>query len=329
MLHTLFYIFLIINQINSLNIDNLAPLEEDSSKTITIGMSQAYSVEYNKDTKFTFNIKEDGISLINIHSINCNFNIDSNGEIINQINLDTYSLKMNRTNNSLVIQPLMNEMDGEEEENYAQKKCHLSINSFYVDQTEVKIENKEDSFFYFKDYDILKISYEINKIDNESFAALYFRFNENSNFSVRVTYNNEAKEKELISKNIYNSTYIFLNSDILKNANINEQNINLNIVIKKNDNKEINMFFKIIEKETISMLQKNALNYGFITTQTTYQYFYLEVFKEEEGELMLHNKRFYGELFAKIIKKDDINYTDLFNSSLYPKVELNDINWGS
>ena len=325
MLHTLFYIFLIINQINSLNIDNLAPLEEDSSKTITIGMSQAYSVEYNKDTKFTFNIKEDGISLINIHSINCNFNIDSNGEIINQINLDTYSLKMNRTNNSLVIQPLMNEMDGEEEENYAQKKCHLSINSFYVDQTEVKIENKEDSFFYFKDYDKLKISYEINKIDNESFAALYFRFNENSNFSVRVTYNNEAKEKELISKNIYNSTYIFLNSDILKNANINEQNINLNIVIKKNDNKEINMFFKIIEKETISMLQKNALNYGFITTQTTYQYFYLEAFKEEEGELMLHNKRFYGELIAKIVTKDEIN-TNINDSSIYPEKKLNNTN---
>ena len=326
MLCTLLFIFLIINQINCLNIDNLAPLEEDSSTTITIGTSQTYSLEYNKDTKFIFNIKEGGTSLINIHSINCNFNVDSNGEIMNQINLDTYSLKMDTTNNSLVIQPLMNEMDGEEEENYAQKKCHLSINSFYVDQTEVKIGNKEDSFFYFKDYDTLKISYEINKIDNESFAALYFRFNENSNFSVQITYNNEANQKELISKNIYNSTYIFLNTDILKNIDTNEQSIKLNIAIKKNDNKEINMFFKIIEKETISMLQKNALNYGFITTQTTYQYFYLEVFKEEEGELMLHNKRFYGELIGKIVTKDEINYTNINDSSIYPEEKLNDTN---
>ena len=44
------------------------------------------------------------------------------------------------------------------------------------------------------------------------------------------------------------------------------------------------------------MLQKNAINYGFITTEINYQYYYLEVYQGEEGEIMLHYKRFYGEL---------------------------------
>ena len=34
---------------------------------------------------------------------------------------------------------------------------------------------------------------------------------------------------------------------------------------------------------------------------------------------MLHNKRFYGLLLAKIIPEDEINETDLYNSPMYPK----------
>ena len=56
-----------------------------------------------------------------------------------------------------------------------------------------------------------------------------------------------------------------------------------------------------------------------MTINKTYQYFYFEVFKAEEGEIMLHYKRFYGELIAKIVTKDEINYTDLFNPDEYPK----------
>ena len=41
---------------------------------------------------------------------------------------------------------------------------------------------------------------------------------------------------------------------------------------------------------------------------------------------MLHNKRFYGELIAKIITKDEFNNTNLNDSSINPKEKLNDIN---
>ena len=314
---TLIIILVILSKIISFDKFNEIPefLDNYSNQTLEIGTSNTYLIDYKKETNIIFNIKEHNTYQINIHSINCDFKIGFEGEIINQINLDTYSLKLNDSNKNIIIKPLIEYTKGEEKENYEKRKCYLSINSLNINNPEVTIENKDDSVFYFKDYDILNISYVIKEFIDDSFEALFFRFNENSHFSVTIKGNNE----NIIYKKIYNSTYIFLDSDILNNYYIEKQNLDLNIIIKKNDNKAIDMYFKIIEKEMISILQKNALNYGFITTQTKYQYFYLEVFKEEEGELMLHNKRFYGELLAKVVTKDDINYTDIYNYSIYPK----------
>ena len=40
---------------------------------------------------------------------------------------------------------------------------------------------------------------------------------------------------------------------------------------------------------------------------------------------MLHNKRFYAELYGKIIKKNETNETDLNNISIYPTSSSKDI----
>ena len=81
---------------------------------------------------------------------------------------------------------------------------------------------------------------------------------------------------------------------------------------------------KIIEKDSICLLENNTLNFGFLTTKTTYQYYYAEIFKDEEGELILHNKRFYGELYGKIITKNETNNALLNNTSFYPTSSWND-----
>ena len=326
MFHTLIFFFFIFSQVQCLNKNNLIPslVNKDSEQQLEIGISYFYSIDYNKDKTYIFYIEDDKNYQINIHSIDCNYKIDFLGEILNKINLDTYSLKANKTSNKITIKPLIDIIGGEEKENYAQKKCHISINSINEDKPELNIDNNQDSFFYFKseNYNILNISYEIKQSSKNNFVALFFQLNERSNFSVDIYANNGINQTEPIFKNVYNSTYIFIKPEILENVLNNETNTNLNITIKKIDNnKDINMFFKIIEKETISMLQKNALNYGFMTTGTKYQYFYLEVFKKEEGELMLHDKRFYGLLLAKIVSKGDINYTDLYNSSNYLRQE--------
>ena len=59
------------------------------------GLAQTHFIEYRKNTNLSFNIKDNENYQINIHSINCNIKIDFDGEIMNQINLDTYSLKIN------------------------------------------------------------------------------------------------------------------------------------------------------------------------------------------------------------------------------------------
>ena len=296
---------------NSGDIPNI-PLE--------IGLSQTFSIEFKKSTKFNFNISDDNSYQINIHSINCNIDIDFRGETMNQINLDTYSLKMNRSCSNIIIKPLVDIIDGKEKENYESRKCYLSINSINFNQPKVKIENKDDAVFYFdSEYFMINISYELKDFTYDSFASLFFQINEQSNFSIDAFYNDGLIQRNLVSKNIFNTTYIFLNSDCLKDVSKENSSLNLNIIINKNDNKPTKMDFKIIEKEMTSILQKNAINYGFITTETTYQYYYLEVFYGEEGEIMLHNKRFYGELIAKIMTKDELNEKDLKDISKYPK----------
>ena len=319
-------IFLFFYQINCLDeyIENSVPIVKMDNQTLEIGSSNTYSIEFTRSTNFTFDIKDEDIYQINIHAINCNFDIYSNGKIINQINLDTYSIQIKNESKSVIINPLIDIIDGREKKNYELQRCYLSINSFKENQPKVKIENREETIFYFEPQDskILNLLYELKEISNDSFASLFFQLNEKCNFSININYNNE-NQKEIISKNISDTTYIFLSSDLLKNLSINNSNINISIIIKKiDDNKGVKMNFKIIEKEIISMIQKNALNYGFLTTEIKYQYFYSEIFKGEEGEIMLHNKRFYGELLAKIVTNDELNITDLYNSSKYPK--LND-----
>ena len=319
-----FLVFLfILHQVN--NIDIHESIDEFFNTTLRIGLSQTYNVEYRKDSIFFFDIKDESNYQVNIHSINCNLKLDFGGKIINQINLDTYSIKMNTNNKNITIKPLIDINNGEEKENYDQKRCHLSINSIKLDQPEIKIETKEDSVFYFDSQDLnsLNISYKLKNFTSDSFASLFFQFNEKSNFSINIINNNGSNSPNVITKNIYNSTFIFLNSDNLQTVLPNED-LNLNIIIEKNDNKAVNMNFKIIEKEMISMLKKDSLNYGFMTTYSTYQYYYMEVFKREEGQIMLHNKRFYGQLIAKIVNKTEFNEEQLNDISIYPRGLAND-----
>ena len=249
---------LLLYQVKCLNyLNEFYESSDDNSEqsiNIEIGNSQNFHIKYDENTNFIFNITDNSTYQVNIFIINCNAKIDFKGEIMNQINFNSYSLKINETNKLIKIKPLINIIDGEEMENYKQKKCHLSLNSININEPNVKIEYKENSIFYFKDYHILNISYKLKTYSDNDFSALFFHFNENSNFSIDITNNNE----NIISKNIYNTTYIYLNSDILKNI----MDDNIDICVQKNDNdKPINIFFKIVENEMISMIQKNALNY--------------------------------------------------------------------
>ena len=148
MLNILILIFLIICRINCINIYNENPdiLEDISHKTFKIGFSQTFPIDYRTSLNTTLDIENDKTYQINIHSINCNIALEFYGEIINHINLNTYSIKMNEVNKSFTIRPLIDIIDGEEKENYDQEKCYVSINGFDEIQPEVKIEIKKILF---------------------------------------------------------------------------------------------------------------------------------------------------------------------------------------
>ena len=332
MLVNLFAILLIFHPLNSISINKDMTLhlnEEDYGEVIKMGkdLIQIHYLEYKQNTKLSLEINEDETYQINIHSINCNINLDFNGEILNQINLDTYSLKMNSTNNYIIVEPIIDKADGRDKENYSQKKCPLSINSINLAQRQIKYKNQTDSIFFFQPSNLnsLNISYDIDEVSEESFIALLFQFNENSNFLIEASYKRDNDKINIISKNISNSTFLFLNSSFLFANNTDNLGGDLSVYIQSLDNKETNMRFKIIEKNMISVIEKNALNYGFLTSKTKNQYYYIEVFRGEEGEIMLHNKRLYGELYAKIINKTNFTESDLNDLSKYPNKDMDDI----
>ena len=214
MSNLLFCILLFLFQVKYFNCLNIVyePLNENSNQTIElkVGFSNNYALDYNEAKYFIFNITNSDTYQANIHSINCNIKVDFNGEIMNQINLDTYSLKINKSNKNIKIKPLIDVISGEEIENYEQKICYVTINSINENAPVVTIQNKEGSFFYFKDYNVLNISYQLIRIYPTDFGALFFQFNENYNFSINIT----CRNKNLIHKNIYNSSYIYLYNDI-------------------------------------------------------------------------------------------------------------------
>ena len=167
MSNILLSLFMIIYQVKCLNksnkISELLNSNLGQIYSVIVGYAFKIFIEYNEGTYFCFDIIEKSYYQVNIHSINCNIKIDFNGELMNQINLDTYSIKINEENICIRIKPLMNIIDGEEMENYQLKTCYLSINSININKPEINYQKNEGSIFYFRDYDILKISYELER----------------------------------------------------------------------------------------------------------------------------------------------------------------------
>ena len=83
------------------------------------------------------------------------------------------------------------------------------------------------------------------------------------------------------------------------------------------------MIVKVIgDYSTPIYFQKNILNLGFIPSNISNQYYYMEVFKGEYGEIVLNNKRYNGILIYKIITKEEANKNKIDSSSnIYPKRE--------
>ena len=168
------------------------------------------------------------------------------------------------------------------------KVCSISTNSYYLDElypeTELTIITKEQAYFYLqpKEYDLLKIRYEIQKVFEQSYVGVSFHFNEKSNFSIIIQCQNGTNDSSK-SQIICNSTTIFLNSTFLLYDKETNNGGALFISIKNIEKRNILMKFMIKELFDLSLLQKNALNFGFITKIQDINFF-SHLFPKEKKE---------------------------------------------
>ena len=315
MKHNIFFLSLLLYN----SIGSLTPLS-DTEFEINVNSIQQFSINYESDTIFNFTSETIHNDLIvNMHSINCKVKINiensNTSDIINQMDDDTFSFRLNPeeiNNVKIRVNPLLNSADERIIKNYENKTCPLIITNMEENSNTI-LELNNSSNLFFDEYNSEYIfSYKVNA-DLDSPIALSLTFNQKSQFEININGTNKNFRK---NETVFNSTYIFFDKENFQE--VNEFNISIKQI---NEIKPIFMNIKMIKKNFTSILEQNNLNYGFITSQIDYQYYYMEVFKDQEGEIMLHNKIANGILIAEIITKNES--IDLNNTNNYPNKGTN------
>ena len=260
--------------------------------------------DINDEKIFIFkNEKYKNNLLVNFFSINCDIQIYINdiynNETLNNIrNNDSFSIRINLDeikNTKIKVLHLKND-------NNKFRTCPLVINTIYEKNSKLEFKGKEPTILFFDKYlEEIELSYNYEK---DSFVTFSFIFNEIASFDIIYSYNGENKK----IKSISNSKNIFL-YDL---PEIKKKIINIKIIRTDIYEYPVLLTFRVFTNNpTPYILQKNYLNQGFITSNLQNQYYYMEIFKDEVGEIMLHDKRQNGKIIGKICKKNDIDYNDI------------------
>ena len=296
-------------------------ISEDET-ILDIESIQTFSTNYQN--YLLFKLIPDNLSndlRVNIHSMNCliKINVENNDYhfSINQINNDTFSFQISSEeikNTKIRVIPIINNIDEEIKEGYKYKTCSVRITNHQIkNKSTTPLKLKDSSNIYFdENLQEAQFSYDIMDIDLDAPIALSLSFNQKSTFNISI--NISGNENYIINKQISNTTNIFFDNEFKKGEQllINIKHINYNTPIFMN--------IKMIKKTSISILEQNNLNLGFISSKIEFQYYYMEVFKDQEGEVMLHNKLEKGIIMANLVKKNEI--FDLYNTYIYPKNDL-------
>ena len=232
-------------------------------------------------------------SAINISKVS-NFEYDAFSAIIKKGKIETSRFK---------IKALINELN----ENNKKRIYHLVINSFDKNNPHLVLNDKEPTFIYFNpNLNNITLSYESNNIREPVVFSFFIK--ENINFEAKIM-NDEMpkriigyKDNIVISSTI-SSKYSHINITVNKNKTISK---NATMIVRASGN-NLSPFY----------LQKNLLNLGFMPLKINNHYYYMEVFKGEEGEIMIHNKLNNAFLRSRIINKNEIS--DILDVNNFPK----------
>ena len=271
-------------------------------------------VNNKNDIELKFNEAKD--ILVHFLSTECKFKLISKNNInINKINHYTYDafyLIINSTDSNFNLRPLIK---GKSEN----RSYPLIINSIKIDEQnipELIIKENEPAFLYFNN-DLKKINllYKFQQRNANHPIIVSFFIKENEKFNIEIS----EGENNIINR------YINFKENIIIKPKSSEVNYKISISISSDE--EIissTMIVKIIQSNSSPFyLQKNQLNLGYIPIEVDHYYYYMEVFKGEEGEIMLFNKIQNGILISKIIIKN--NETTIQNVTQFPKNNENKI----
>ena len=192
------------------------------------------------------------------------------------MNNDTISFKINSSkinDTKIRVTPLIYSNNERINSNYKNKTCPLIFSNYEINDEKtpnLKLIDYANIFFYEK-FKNIQFTYEVSEGESDIPIALSLTFLQKSHFRIHINF----YENYNIDKNIFNSSNIFFEHELKKgeHINISIEYINFNIPIFMN--------VKVIKKTSISILEQNNLNYGFITSNIEYQYYFMDIFKDQ------------------------------------------------
>jgi len=270
-------------------------LDRLNSKNIAFLMSQTYR---------QFDI------LIHFYPLECDIHITDDlykGERIYNISNYNYNAFYTLITRSLYttfnVKSLMNSISMD----YQNMICPLIINSIKLyDNTipELVVNEKDPILFYFRD-EVQRLKLIYNHNNNENPIIISFFIKEKVKFRIEC---NDGEEK--INKTIYYKETILIKPK--------SSNTKYTILITRVDPINSVVIIKVSGNNYSPFyLQNNILNLGFIPKNEVCQYYYMKVYKGQEGEILLNNKRLNGKLISKIINKNEND--DILNIEIFPE----------
>ena len=279
---------------------------------------RVYNINLNRlnSSNITFNIYKYNRNydlLIHFYPLECDIYIsdESYKERIYSINNTNYNAFYTLIKRDLYttfdVKSLMNSLSTE----FQNITCPLIINSIKIYDNiipELVVNEKEPILFYFRD-NVPKLKLIYNHNNSEKPIIISFFIKEKIRFRIEC---NDGEEK--INKTIYYKETILIKP--------NSSNTKYTILITRMDSINSVAIIKVSGNNNSPFyLQNNILNLGFIPKNEICQYYYMKVYKGQEGEILLNNKRLNGMLISKIINKNEND--DILNITIYPECNKN------
>ena len=286
-------------------------------QSILIGDNAKYYKNYRfKNMRFSINTP----FFINFYSQNCDFlitrNIFDDNNVPKEVGIpvyDSYSqiiIDIDDPNFYTDKHTFRVDITGTDDSNSNNKKCMLYITGLEITNTNtgtersISVSDGVPQYFIFSEkYHMIKYSFHVSDLNNAVILSFYLI--DKTTYKVQISFGNEKYNEYTI----YRNDQIFLYSSILK-QNCKEVDevctINLNIELdNKNDEKQRKLETTIYQVNGAPIyLERNAMKQDILLGKER-KYYYLDIGKEEIGDVTIDYKRGSGYIYGKIVKKNE------------------------